>query len=79
MSNGGWLPRCILCKQSISLEQCKTDEYGRAVHEECYVSLLLVQKKLPTTVKLVPKKPPKTAKAARRNRFSLVAHLVTAA
>jgi hypothetical protein len=41
MSDEGWLPRCMICKQSVNLEQSKSDEYGRAVHENCYVALLL--------------------------------------
>jgi hypothetical protein len=40
----GWLPRCIICKQSVKLEQSKTDEHGRPVHESCYVWLLASQK-----------------------------------
>jgi|HubBroStandDraft_6_1064221.scaffolds.fasta_scaffold04708_6 hypothetical protein len=43
MSYEGWLPRCIICKQSVNLEQSKTDEHGRPVHENCYVSLLSSQ------------------------------------
>jgi hypothetical protein len=43
MSYEGWLPRCIICKQSVNIEQSKTDEYGRSVHENCYVSLLTSQ------------------------------------
>jgi hypothetical protein len=29
---------CRICGTSIPLETSNTDEYGRAVHEECYVS-----------------------------------------
>jgi hypothetical protein len=32
-----WLPICVLCHSPVELETCKTDERGRAVHEECYV------------------------------------------
>jgi hypothetical protein len=28
---------CPICKQPVSLERCKTDEDGRAIHEDCYV------------------------------------------
>jgi len=28
---------CPICKQAVSLERCKTDENGRAIHEDCYV------------------------------------------
>ncbi|MHB8215089.1 MAG: hypothetical protein ACYDDS_03320 [Candidatus Sulfotelmatobacter sp.] len=32
-----WLPRCCICNDPVPLETSKTDEYGRALHEECYV------------------------------------------
>ena len=28
---------CPICQQPVSLERCKTDEDGRAIHEDCYV------------------------------------------
>ena len=31
------VPACCLCTSPLLLETCKTDEYGQAVHEECYV------------------------------------------
>lgn len=36
--------RCVICRESVNLTESKTDEYGRAVHEECYVSVLLAKK-----------------------------------
>jgi hypothetical protein len=33
-----WHPVCVICRESVKLEECKADENGRAVHEECYVS-----------------------------------------
>jgi len=30
------LPRCSLCDKPVPLETSKTDEYGKAVHDECY-------------------------------------------
>lgn len=30
-------PICPLCNQPVSLENCKTDEDGQAIHETCYV------------------------------------------
>jgi hypothetical protein len=30
----GWLPQCSICKSAASLEECKTDEWGQAVHED---------------------------------------------
>jgi hypothetical protein len=32
-----WLPSCRICNDPVLLETSKTDEYGQAVHEECYV------------------------------------------
>ncbi len=31
------LPICPICRAPVSLESAKTDEDGRAVHEDCYV------------------------------------------
>jgi anti-sigma regulatory factor (Ser/Thr protein kinase) len=31
------LPACCICHSPVLLETSKTDEYGQAVHEECYV------------------------------------------
>jgi hypothetical protein len=28
---------CSICKQPVNLEESKTDEHGRAVHENCYI------------------------------------------
>jgi hypothetical protein len=36
-------PVCPICNQHVELETAKTDEKGRAVHEDCYITLLLVQ------------------------------------
>jgi hypothetical protein len=32
-----WAPLCAICKESVNLEESKTDEHGQAVHENCYV------------------------------------------
>ena len=43
-----WLPSCRICNDPVLLETSKTDEYGQAVHEECYVlSLSLKAEFLP--------------------------------
>ncbi len=39
-SRSHWHPECAICKESVPLEESKADEYGQAVHEECYVSKL---------------------------------------
>jgi hypothetical protein len=36
------LPVCYICGDPVPLEDCKTDESGNAIHEECY----LVKEKL---------------------------------
>jgi hypothetical protein len=33
-----WRPECVLCKESVKLEESMSDEYGQAIHEDCYVS-----------------------------------------
>jgi hypothetical protein len=30
--------RCALCGDPVSLEDCKTDENGAAVHDACYIA-----------------------------------------
>ena len=35
---------CWLCGKPVSLEACKTDEYGKSVHEECYIARLALEK-----------------------------------
>lgn len=37
MSYESTWPRCTVCTESVNLEESKTDEYGRAVHENCYI------------------------------------------
>jgi hypothetical protein len=36
-----FVPPCLICGTQVSLETCKIDEYGQAVHEECYVDQLV--------------------------------------
>ena len=31
-----WLPSCCVCDDPVPLETSKADEYGRAVHGDCY-------------------------------------------
>jgi len=44
MSYIGFLPHCAICKQTVHLTESKTDEYGQAVHEDCYVSMLAAKR-----------------------------------
>jgi hypothetical protein len=40
---------CPLCSQPIELETANTDEKGQAVHEDCYVALILAQCPIPAS------------------------------
>jgi hypothetical protein len=40
------LPKCNICHEPVELETAKTDEDGRAVHEECYVSRIMRLKEI---------------------------------
>jgi hypothetical protein len=44
MSYEGLLPRCPVCGGSVNLEDSKTDDHGRAVHENCYVWTVILKK-----------------------------------
>ena len=37
-------PRCAICGKPVPLENCKFDENGKAVHEDCYVGRMLEDK-----------------------------------
>jgi hypothetical protein len=37
------LPKCCICSNPVCLETSKTDEYGQALHEECYVLKLCLK------------------------------------
>jgi hypothetical protein len=30
---GQWRPECVICKESVELEESKVDEHGQAIHE----------------------------------------------
>jgi hypothetical protein len=44
ISEGRWRPQCVICRESVELEESKVDEHGQAIHEECYVSKLVGKK-----------------------------------
>ncbi len=46
---------CSICFKGISLEDCKIDEDGRPVHENCYATRVLYT--LPSAGKLARKRP----------------------
>ena len=31
---------CRVCGTPVALESCKTDEHGKAVHDECYIAAM---------------------------------------
>ena len=39
-----WSPECVLCKKYVKLEESKADEYGQAIHEECYFAKITEKK-----------------------------------
>jgi hypothetical protein len=45
MSEGRWVPECVICREIVKLEESKADEYGKAIHEDCYVLKLTMQSK----------------------------------
>jgi len=42
-------PICPVCSLPVTLEDSKTDENGKAVHEECYVLKIKASAKKPPT------------------------------
>jgi len=44
MSYEGFLPHCAICKQAVNLTENQADEHGQAVHEDCYVSIVVSKK-----------------------------------
>jgi hypothetical protein len=48
--------RCHICDRAVSLETSKADEYGRAVHEDCYVDRLVLSRQaaLPILLRKLP-------------------------
>jgi Flp pilus assembly pilin Flp len=41
-------PLCSICNKFVSLESAKTDEHGRATHENCYFLKLNLNHRVPT-------------------------------
>ena len=50
-------PLCVICEQSVNLEESKTDEYGHAVHENCYVWTVELKKPGKPTTQLDARPP----------------------
>ena len=51
---GTWLPRCVVCRESVNLTESKADEYGRAVHENCYYWTVILKKPPRSVVRAGP-------------------------
>jgi hypothetical protein len=46
----GFTVTCWICGKSVRLEDCKADDRGRPVHEDCYVAITVAtQQKAATT------------------------------
>lgn len=58
---------CWICGYAVDLETCKTDEYGMAVHENCYVIKLVLTNE---SMRLIMRAPP----AARPERCGISKH-----
>jgi hypothetical protein len=41
------LPNCSICNEPVEVETAKTDENGKAVHEDCYVRVLRLKEITP--------------------------------
>ena len=39
-----YTPICSICKEPVTLEESKSDEHGRAIHENCYVWTIALRK-----------------------------------
>jgi hypothetical protein len=52
MMSSHFVPLCFLCGSQAPLETCKADEYGRPVHEECYVARLIMHGRATPTKRL---------------------------
>jgi hypothetical protein len=44
LSESQWSPECVICKKSVKLEESKADEYGQAIHGECYFAKITEKK-----------------------------------
>ena len=39
-------PKCSICNEPVELKTAKTDEDGKAVHEDCYVGRMMRLKEI---------------------------------
>lgn len=47
--------RCAICARSVTLELSKTDENGKAVHEDCYVRMTIASLEMPAEEERAPR------------------------
>jgi hypothetical protein len=52
-----YAPICPICKEHVNLEESRSDEYGRAIHENCYVWTIEL-KKPPRGITRMESRPP---------------------
>ena len=45
----GQTPLCLICNAPVPLETAKTDERGNAIHEECYLLKVRLQREAGST------------------------------
>jgi hypothetical protein len=53
-SSTRWVPTCALCNKPVQLETCKTDECGKAIHQECYIGKVTRLKRLNHAIVQLP-------------------------
>jgi hypothetical protein len=70
MALGYDLPTCSFCNRPVQIETSKTDEHGRAIHEECSVIQITGKKRLAllNSFFIVPTSPPMIRKKAQSDR-----------
>jgi hypothetical protein len=44
MPDGITSVKCWMCGKPIPLEECKTDDHGHVVHEDCYAEVAVQEK-----------------------------------
>jgi hypothetical protein len=41
------LPKCAICGTPVDIKSAKTDEKGKAVHEDCYAAMIRLRQVTP--------------------------------
>jgi hypothetical protein len=61
--------RCFICNEFIELETAKVDEFGKPVHEECYVQTIGLKRSI--------RNPPEASDAARTSLSQAILTFLT--